>query len=399
MEPDVEYVKDNPEFSTMNICFLSPQIEYYSPTVGGAIATCIMQQAKQLIARGHTVTVLAVDDGSPVYPVGKVIPLPPVSRDNFNFLQRRLAAIRIRLQRWDWRFYEYYMRSFTRALRQMSPPPDAVICNNDFVSPKYIKKAVPNARVIVSLHNEQPKRRKDLRETLPYVDRFTTNSEYIRQWTAAQHNVPLEKLVVALNGVDLDSFSPRENWSIPGNPPRVLCLGRIDPNKGTDLAVDSVAALQREGIEVSLTVAGGVWFYKRAGDETDPYLLSLRNRIGSAGGEYLGHVPRPEVPGLIRKHDILCVLSRSNEPFGLVVLEAMASGCAVIASNRGGLPEACGGAAWMVDVDHVEEIFTALRTLTTISPVLNEYKRRSLARAAQASWKANVDVLEQVLTA
>jgi glycosyltransferase involved in cell wall biosynthesis len=90
-------------------------------------------------------------------------------------------------------------------------------------------------------------------------------------------------------------------------------------------------------------------------------------------------------------------LSRSNEPFGLVALEGMASGCAVIASNRGGLPEACGGAAWMVDVDNFDSIVEALRTLASIGPVLNEYKRRSVARAAKGTWNANVDVLEKVL--
>jgi glycosyltransferase involved in cell wall biosynthesis len=381
----------------MHICFLTPQTEYYSPTVGGAIATGIMQKARCLIARGHHVTVLSEVNGEPMYPVGEVLPLRAADRDSFNVVQRRLAALRVRLQKWDRRFYEYYKGSFYRALRRMNPPPDAVICHNDFVSPKYIHRAVPNAKVVVSLHNEQGTRRKDLSDTLPYVHRFVTNSDYIRQWTARTHNIPLDKLVVTLNGVDVESFRPRQNYQEPANPLRVLCLGRIDPNKGADLAADAVAVLRKEGLPVRLTVAGDVWFYKRPGDEENPFLAQLKQKMEAVEADYVGHVPRPEVPALVRRHDVLCVLSRSNEPFGLVALEGMASGLAVIASNRGGLPEACGGAAWLVNVDEFDKITEALRTMATIGPVLNEYKRRSVARAAKATWAANVDILEQVL--
>jgi glycosyltransferase involved in cell wall biosynthesis len=381
----------------MHICFLSPQIEYYSPTVGGAIATGIMQKAKRLIARGHQVTVLAVATDEPVYPVGTYIPLPRAGRDNLNLLQRRLAAVWLRLGKWDRRFYEYYMRSFSRALRQMRPAPDAVICHNDFVSPRYIKRAVPEAKVIVSLHNEQGTHRKDLSQTLPYVHRFVTNSQYIRQWTAQRYNIPLEKLVVTLNGVDIEAFTPRQNYLEPVNPVRVLCLGRIDRNKGADIAADAVAKLRGQGVAIELTVAGDVWFYRRSGDEEDPFLASLKEKIRAAGGEYLGHVPRPQVPALVRRHDVACVLSRSNEPFGLVALEAMASGCAVMASDRGGLPEACGGAGCLVNPDDFDAVVDGLRSLATIPPVLNEYKRRSVARAAKATWDVNVDALEEVL--
>jgi glycosyltransferase involved in cell wall biosynthesis len=381
----------------MHICFLSPQTEYYSPTVGGAISTGIMQKSRRLIARGHRVSVLAVTNGEPTYSVGDFVPLPPAGRDNFNFLQRRLAGVRVRLQKWDRRFYEYYMRSFSRALRRMSPRPDAVICHNDFVSPRYIHRAVPQAKVIVSLHNEQGTRRKDLSDTLPYVHRFVANSDYIRRWTAAAHHIPLEQLVVTLNGVDHAEFRPREGYLDPVSRLRVLCLGRIDRNKGADLAADAVGVLRREGLSIQLTVAGDVWFYKRPGDEADPFKTLLKQKLDAVEAENLGHVPRANVPALVRRHDVVCVLSRSNEPFGLVALEAMASGCAVIASNRGGLPEACGGAAWLVNVDHFEEIVGALRTLATIPPVLNEYKRRSTVRAAQATWDANVDALEKVL--
>ena len=59
----------------MHICFLNMPIEYYSPICGGAIATCIMEQAKLLIARGHKVSVLTRTEKGETYAVGEVIPI------------------------------------------------------------------------------------------------------------------------------------------------------------------------------------------------------------------------------------------------------------------------------------------------------------------------------------
>ncbi|MGA2163148.1 MAG: hypothetical protein ABSH36_01610, partial [Solirubrobacteraceae bacterium] len=52
--------------------------------------------------------------------------------------------------------------------------------------------------------------------------------------------------------------------------PRVLFLGRIDPNKGPDIAADAVATLRAEGLQVKLTVAGGLWFYGHGREMEDP---------------------------------------------------------------------------------------------------------------------------------
>ena len=60
-------------------------------------------------------------------------------------------------------------------------------------------------------------------------------------------------------------------------------------------------------------------------------------------------------------HTTLSVFSRWDDPFCLVVLEAMASGCAVVASLRGGIPEAAGGAAVLAPSDDPDSVATILR--------------------------------------
>jgi glycosyltransferase involved in cell wall biosynthesis len=321
-----------------------------------------------------------------------------------------------RVNRWDWPFYWFYLRSFAKQLRRLRPRPDVVIVHNDLVAPTYVKRILPGAKVMVMLHNEQRTNLKDLGPTLRATERFLAVSGYIREWTIEHHPIEAGRIEVVPNGIDLEAFKPREGFAddamagggtedvggtgddIESKPAvKVLFIGRIDPNKGPDIAVDAVARLRGEGLAVCMTVAGGLWFYGRPGDEEDPYLKSLKTKMAACGAEYLGHVPRAKAAELVREHDVVCVLSRSNEPFGLVTLEAMASGCAVIASNRGGLPEACGSAAILHDPDDFEGIVGSLRSLVVDRAKLNEMKRKSLARAAGASWAATVDRLEPLL--
>jgi glycosyltransferase involved in cell wall biosynthesis len=68
----------------------------------------------------------------------------------------------------------------------------------------------------------------------------------------------------------------------------------------------------------------------------------------------------------------------------------------VISSNRGGLPEACGGAGYLVDPDDAEAIGDAIAALAD-HKVLSEAKARSVDRARQRSWDhATTDLLKLV---
>src|SRR5688500_1202417 len=95
----------------MNVCYLNLIIEYYSSASGGALATCIMQQSKRLLARGHDVAVLTPTNGDPTYDVGRVVPLVTKQRHELSLPRRAVSKIRRNLLRWDWPYYEYYLNS------------------------------------------------------------------------------------------------------------------------------------------------------------------------------------------------------------------------------------------------------------------------------------------------
>ncbi len=199
----------------MHICFLNMPIEFYSPTSGGAIATIIQETAKEMLARGHKVSVL-----TPPMAIRsicrQVVPLETRQRDQLSLPQRALSRLRNKITDWDYAYYEYYLASFQSALRQLSPAPEIVICFNDLVSPKYIKAILPQAKVLVDLQNEQGTRQSDLRETIAAVDTFVACSRHIRNWTQKKYHVPDGKLAVINNGIDGEAFYPASRLSGAG---------------------------------------------------------------------------------------------------------------------------------------------------------------------------------------
>lgn len=383
--------------NSLRICELNMPIEYYSPISGGAISSVIMQRAKHLLTQGHQVNVLAVDNGDPVYDIGNVVPLEMPQRDSLHKIQRAAAHYHNILAHWEWPYYSYYLKSSTAALKKLAPAPHVVITHNDVIASRHIQKVLPQTPVIAWLHNEIRRPAHDMEKSIATTDLFIAVSDYIRRWTIQKYPQLSDKIITIHNGVDLESFFPRQGYLEPVQPLRVLFIGRTEPNKGPDLAADAVAQLRREGLPITLTVAGSLWWHGNQNADADPYFRSLKEKMDSAQAHYCGQVPRPQVPQLMREHDVVCVISRVNDPCPLVALEAMGAGCVVIATRLGGLPEICGDAAYYVDHEQPSTVVAALRQLLASSETLREYKQRSVIQAANSSWQRHAQRMEQAI--
>jgi glycosyltransferase involved in cell wall biosynthesis len=378
--------------ASLNICELNMPIEYYTPVSGGAVSTVIMQRAKHLIAMGHEVTIVAVDNGDPMYDVGHVIPLPMPRRESFNKVQRALAHFQNRFNYWEWPYYGHYIRHFSQALANLKPVPDVIITHNDMIASRFVKKVLPNTPVISWLHNEQYRPASDIMATIATTDLFVGVSEYIRNWTANQYPGLAHKIEALHNGIDLETFFPAPHFLETSAPLKILFVGRTSADKGPDLAADAVWQLKNEGIPLHFTVAGSTWWHG-VNDMEEPFFRDLKVKMDRAQANYHGQVPRPQVPDLMRDHDVVCVISRFNDPCPLVALEAMGAGCVVLASQRGGLPEICGDAALYVDPDQPDTVARALRELATDAARLRHHKQKSVDRAAGLSWQRHAQVL------
>jgi glycogen synthase len=132
-------------------------------------------------------------------------------------------------------------------------------------------------------------------------------------------------------GVDTDTYhdGAREKDST-----RLLYVGQLIPIKGIETAVKAFHILkQRSGFEnTTLTIAGG-----------PDYGSQVQRQIAGLGIErdvrMTGLIPRERLPDLYREHGTLLFTSQWDEPFSITVLEAMASGMAVVGTLTGGSRE------------------------------------------------------------
>lgn len=121
----------------------------------------------------------------------------------------------------------------------------------------------------------------------------------------------------------------REDLGLPDAAPVLGVVGRVDTWKGFDVALDAFV-LVREQLPDARLVLTGVPVRGKA-----DYARGLQERAaGTPGTCWTG--PRRDVPDLFADLDVLLVPSTSPEPYGLVVVEALASGCPVVASAAGG---------------------------------------------------------------
>jgi D-inositol-3-phosphate glycosyltransferase len=152
----------------------------------------------------------------------------------------------------------------------------------------------------------------------------------------ARLGAPRRRTTVVPCGVDPQAFTPEGPAAPRGPRPRLVALGRLVRRKGVD---EVIGALRRlPGVE--LVVAGGPAQPNEV--DRDPDIRRLRQVAVKAGVRdrvrFLGAVPRAEVPALLRSADaVVCV--PWYEPFGIVPLEAMACGRAVVASAVGGIQD------------------------------------------------------------
>lgn len=111
----------------------------------------------------------------------------------------------------------------------------------------------------------------------------------------------------------------------------VLCLGRVVPKKGFDLAIKAFSSVADDLPEVGLVIAGGGPFQAQLAEYVTS--LGMAHRV-----HFTGFLDRTQVEWVMRHADLFVMPSRV-EPFGIVALEAWRTGCPLIVSSNGGAPE------------------------------------------------------------
>jgi phosphatidylinositol alpha-mannosyltransferase len=151
-----------------------------------------------------------------------------------------------------------------------------------------------------------------------------------QEFAASALKLPLGVFRVVPNGVDVEAFASAAPLPELADPQRPLLLfvGRLEPRKGVDVAIRAFLRLRASSSRVRLCVVGDGPERSRAQEIIPP---SIRPDV-----LFVGRVAREALPRYHASADAFLAPATSGESFGIVLLEAMAAGLPVIASDLPG---------------------------------------------------------------
>lgn len=159
-------------------------------------------------------------------------------------------------------------------------------------------------------------------------------------------------------------------WS---SKPRIGMVGRITPWKGQHIFLEAIGNLMGLGVSAEYEIIGSPIFGE------DNYFDELKETARKLGGtiNFLGF--KDDIPAILRDLDILVHCSIIAEPFGQVIIEGMAEGLPVIASNGGGVPEIISSTKYgiMTPMGDATKLAEALKSLILQPEVASQLGRHA----------------------
>jgi phosphatidylinositol alpha-mannosyltransferase len=195
--------------------------------------------------------------------------------------------------------------------------------------------------------------------------------------------------VVLFNGVEIDRYAEAVPWPTEG--PTVLFLGRHEGRKGLPVLLDAFARLLAD--RQTGTATGPTLWVAGDGPDTD----GLRRLFPeSPHVHWLGVLSEEDKLRRLAGAHVLCAPSLGGESFGMVLLEAMAAGTPVVASDIPGYRDAAGGKARLVPPGDATALADALGEVLDPAPGPRADEReRCRAEAADRAREWSMDRLAQ----
>jgi phosphatidylinositol alpha-mannosyltransferase len=226
-----------------------------------------------------------------------------------------------------------------------------------------------------------------LRQIDRRIDAAVAVSEAAASFVRRVRRGPVE---IVPNGVDVARFAePAEPPS--GLPPgrRILWVNRLDPQKGFGVMVDAFERLARDIDDVYLLVAG---------EGRDRVALRSLSRRARNHVVPLGTVAHDELPRFHAAADVFCSAAVGQESFGIVLVEAMAAGVPVVATDIPGYREVVrsGVDGLLVHPGDPVALADAIRRVLSEHELASALAASGRARAEDFAWDAVVPRLEAV---
>ncbi len=203
---------------------------------------------------------------------------------------------------------------------------------------------------------------------------------------AAERNLPTANASVIWNGFDKERFLAESAVSNPGEPLRLIAVANLVPSKRIDLLLAACAWLKEADISHELNVVGS------GGEEGTLRGMAADLDLNVTWTASLG---RDELAAALRASDLF-VLPAEGESFGIVYLEAMAAGLAVIAIEGEGIADIIDHdrSGLLLPPGDPEAIAAAVTSLASDPERRQALGTAAIAKAAKLSWDRHAEQLE-----
>jgi phosphatidylinositol alpha-mannosyltransferase len=225
------------------------------------------------------------------------------------------------------------------------------------------------------------------KSVLKYIDGFTAVSE-----AAAEYVCSLTDKDVALipNGIDPKKYRPPARRSDNRKRKTIFYVGRLEQRKGVKHLLHAFKLLTEMEPEVSLIIAG---------DGTDRQKLeSLAADLELENVEFVGYITEREKLHYLRTADLFCTPALYGESFGIVLLEAMATGTVTVAGDNPGYASVMNGlgAISLVNPKHHAEFSRRLSLLLHETDLRRLWREWASSQLPQYTYPVIVDQYEEV---
>lgn len=232
-----------------------------------------------------------------------------------------------------------------------------------------IGKIVSTVWEVIPHNNEGIRGRKEFKKlSYKYIDHFIAVTSLAKA-ALVKEGVEPEKVTVIPMGVDLKRFSQSIHTNVDKRT-NILFIGRLVPEKGVLELAEAFDLIYQKNKKVRLIIVGDG---------------PLKERLSIYDGVEIKAVPYKDIHQEYGNANIFCLPSQTRrywqEQFGMVLVEAMASGLPIITTQTGAIGEVCGEVARYVKPNSVNDLKQALEELIDNQTLREHMGRAGLNRA------------------
>ena len=355
--------------------------DHYSAATGSAPMTIIYELSREHARRGGETSVIVGRGTRHDYPIGDVVEVPFGTLPDTRRKAVDAALGRLGLPR------PFVAATYRAALDAVGPgfAGPLVVHNSPGAAAMFARRR-GSARACLHVHNEAFRSygRREARTLVSMLHRVVCVSAFVADRLEDLVGPSGDRLQVVHNGVDTDRFRPAN--ASPDATPVILFVGRVLPEKGPDLLLKAAAMIESPSRPFTVRIVGSSGF--SAADPLSSYEKHLRQLAAPLGDnvEFQPFVDRKRILDEYARAAIMCVPSNWDDPCPLTLPEGMASGLAVVASARGGMPEVGGDAVLWFRPPEIDELAGHLADLVDSPAARASWGARARRRAQELSW-------------